>query len=379
MDFNLDEDLQALGGLALEILDDLADTDRVRAVEASESRVDDTLWAALAQAGLLALTVPEEYDGAGLGLDALAVLLEEQGRHVAAVPLWSAAVAAEAVARFGTAEQKAALLPGVASGESRIALALEEYEGAEPEAPLTRAVAAGEGYTLTGVKAVVPTLAGADQILVSATTDAGAGLFLVTLTDGAAPGLSATLSDTTMYDLAGELVLDATPAVAVGEPGGAVLPVTLRVAAIALSALQIGVADGALALAASYLTTREQFGRPLGTFQAVQHQLADCWIDIDAMRVTLWQAISNDAEDLLGTDPLRAAERAGWVAKWWADKAGLDVVHRAQHVHGGMGVDTDYPVHRHFLWGKQISSTLGGSCAALAGLGELLATTEVRS
>ncbi|WP_110206809.1 acyl-CoA dehydrogenase family protein [Nocardioides daejeonensis] len=376
MDFQIDEDIQALAGLAKEIFDDRADTDRVRAVEGSESRVDDALWASLAQAGLLGLTIAEEHGGAGLGLDALAVVLEEQGRHVAPVPLWSAAVSAEAIARFGSDAQQADLLPGIASGEARIALALEEYDGAEPEAPRTRAVAEGGGFRLTGVKAVVPTLAGADRVLVSASAEAGPGLFLVALD---AEGVSVELSDTTMYDLAGELTLDGAPAVAVGEPGGQALSVALRLGALALAALQVGVTDGAMRLAASYLSGREQFGRPLGSFQAVQHQVADCWIDIDGMRVTLWQALAADADDPTGNDPLRAAERAGWVAKWWCDQAGLDVVHRAQHVHGGMGVDTDYPVHRHFLWGKQISSTLGGASAALAALGGLIATTEVRS
>ena len=115
------------------------------------------------------------------------------------------------------------------------------------------------------------------------------------------------------------------------------------------------------------MSVREQFGRPLGSFQAVQHQLADCWIDVDAMRLTLWQALED------GT------RRSALVAKWWCDQAGLDVVHRVQHVHGGIGVDVDYPVHRHFLWGKQISSTLGGSAAALADLGDLIAAEDVVS
>lgn len=378
MDFNLDEDLQALGGLAAEIFDGKADTDRVRAIEVSETRIDDVLWQSLAQAGLLGLNIAEEHGGAGLGFDALAVVLEEQGRHVAPVPLWSSAVAAEAIARFGSAEQQAALLPGTAAGESRVALALEEYDGAEPAAPLTTATATadGDGFRLTGVKAVVPSLAGAQHALVSATAPDGAGLFLVDLTAG---GVSTAVSETTTYDLAGELTLDGAPAVAVGRPGDQALAVTLRLGAIALAAVQVGVTDGAMRLAASYLSEREQFGRPLGSFQAVQHQLADCWIDIDSMRVTLWQALVADADDTLGTDPLRAAERAGLVAKWWCDQGGLDVVHRTQHVHGGMGIDTDYAVHRHFLWGKQISSTLGGSSAALASLGTLLGATEVRS
>ncbi|CAM3346985.1 acyl-CoA dehydrogenase family protein [Nocardioides dubius] len=376
MDFNLDEDLQALGGLAAEIFDGKADTDRVRAIEVSETRIDDVLWQSLAQAGLLGLTIAEEHGGAGLGFDALAVVLEEQGRHVAPVPLWSAAVAAEAIARFGTAEQQAALLPGTAAGESRIALALEEYDGAETTAPLTAATGDGDGYRLTGVKAVVPSLAGAQHVLVSATAPNGAGLFLVEL---AADGVAVATSETTTYDLAGELTLDGAPAVAVGQPGDQALAVTLRLGAIALAAVQVGVTDGAMRLAASYLSEREQFGRPLGSFQAVQHQLADCWIDIDGMRVTMWQALAADADDTLGTDELRAAERSALVAKWWCDQAGLDVVHRTQHVHGGMGIDTDYAVHRHFLWGKQISSTLGGASAALATLGTLLSETEVRS
>ncbi|KRF21218.1 acyl-CoA dehydrogenase [Nocardioides sp. Soil797] len=377
MDFSLDEDLLSLAALAKEILDDLADTDRVREIETTDSRTDEKLWSALADAGVLGLTVPEEHDGAGLGLDALCVVLEEQGRHVAPVPLWSAGVAALAVTRFGSPEQQADLLPTIASGESRLTLALEEYDGADPAAPRARAVAAdGDGWRLTGVKAVVPTLPGAHRVLVSATTDAGAGLFLV---DPAAAGVSTTQSDTTMHDLATELVLDSTPAVALGVPGDEALSVTLRTAGIALAAVQVGVADGAMRLAASYLSEREQFGRPLGSFQAVQHQLADCWIDIDAMRVTLWQALAADADDPTNTDPTRVAERSGWVAKWWCDKGGLDVVHRTQHVHGGIGIDLDYPVHRHFLWGKQISSTLGGEHVALAALGSLIATTEVTS
>ncbi|MDT0203131.1 acyl-CoA dehydrogenase family protein [Nocardioides sp. AE5] len=380
MDFSLDEDLVSLADLARTIFDDLATTDRVREVETSQTRIDAPLWGALGEAGLIGLPVPEEHDGAGLGLDALCVVLEEQGRHVAPVPLWSAGVAALVLARFGTGQQRADLLPDLASGASRTTLALEEYDGAEPSAPLATARKEGDGWRVTGTKAVVPSLTGADHVLVSATAEAGPGLFLVALDGaGAGDGVSSTLSETTSWDLAGELVLDDAPATAVGTPGDRALAVTLRTAAIALAALQVGVADGAMRLAASYLSEREQFGRPLGTFQAVQHQLADCFIDIDAMRVTLWQALVADADDPLGAEPGGVAERAALVAKWWCDKGGLDVVHRTQHVHGGIGVDTDYPVHRHFLLGKQVSATLGGEHAALASLGDLIATTEVAS
>ncbi|KQY50945.1 acyl-CoA dehydrogenase family protein [Nocardioides sp. Root140] len=376
MDFNLDEELIDVQGLARDIFDGRAATDRVREVEATATRVDDVLWGDLAKTGLLGLALPEEYGGAGLGLDAACVVLEEQGRHVAPVPLWSAVVAALAVARDGSPAQRDALLPGAADGSLRLTLALEEFDGAAPSAPTTTATRAADGWLLNGVKAVVPTPGGADHVLVSATTPDGAGLFLVANTD-----LAWEQAETTSLDLAGTLTLTDTPAEALGEPGGRALAAALRQAALALAAVQVGVADGAMRLAASYTSTREQFGRPLGSFQAVQHQLADCWIDVDAMRVTLWQALTDDADagNGNGNGNEAGADRSALVAKWWCDQAGLDVVHRVQHVHGGIGVDVDYPVHRHFLWGKQISSTLGGSSAALADLGALLAVEEVTS
>lgn len=370
MDFNLDEELLAVQGLARDILTDKADTDRVRQVEQTESRVDEDLWHELGKAGLLGLSLAEEHGGAGLGLPALCVVLEELGRTVAPVPLWPAAVAALAVEAHGSDDQRAALLPGAADGSTRVTLALEEFDGVEPAAPRTVAEAEGDGYRLTGTKAVVPSPQGADHVLVSATTAQGPGLFLV---DVHADGITWEPTETTTRDRAGNLTLDAVAAQAVGTPGDGAVAWTLDRAAVALAAVQVGVAEGALKLAASYLSDRHQFGRPLATFQSVQHHLADCYIDIDAMRVTLWQAVTALADDAPG------AGRAALVAKWWADQAGLDVVHRVQHVHGGIGVDVDYPVHRYFLWGKQISSTLGGAAAALADLGARLAAEEVAS
>ncbi len=371
MDFHLDEQLLAVQSLAREILSDRAGTDRVREVETTATRVDEALWTELARAGLLGLALPEEYGGAGLGLDAVCVLLEEQGRTVAPVPLWSAAVAATAVARHGSPGQRARLLPGCADGSSRIALALEEFAPAEPAAPGTTAVADGTRWRLTGLKAAVPSPGGAEHVLVSATTPDGPGLFLVEANAG-----SWQAAETTTRDLAGHLTLSGAAGDRVGPAGADVLGWTLRRATVALAAVQVGVAEGALRLAASYLSERHQFGRPLGAFQAVQHQLADCWIDIDAMRVTLWQAVGVLTDVLAdGTD----AERAVQVAKWWAGQAGLDVVHRVQHVHGGIGVDVDYPVHRYFLWGKQVAGTLGGAGAALDDLGAFLAREGVAS
>ncbi len=370
MDFHLSEDLQEVEALAAEIFGDLASVDRVREVETTNTRVDDRLWGELAKAGLLGIALPEEYDGAGLGLAALCVVLEQQGRTVAPVPLWAAGVGGLLLAEYGD-EAGRALVSQVADGSARLTLALEEFAPAVPAAPVTTARADGDGWVLDGTKAVVPSADFATHVLVSATTDAGPGLFLLE-TD--ADGLTWTTTETTTRDHAGNLELAGARARAVGAPGDTALPTALRLTAIALAAVQVGVAEGALKLAAAYLSEREQFGRPLATFQAVQHQLADCYIDIDAMRVTLWQAVTS-VED---GEPA-AADRAALVAKWWCDQAGLDVVHRTQHVHGGIGVDVDYPVHRYFLWGKQISSTLGGAAATLEDLGQLLSSAEVAS
>lgn len=372
MDFHLSEELTDVADLARTLFADLSTTDRVREVEQADSRHDDDLWAALGKAGLLGLAAPEEHGGAGLGLDAACVVLEEQGRHVAPVALWPHVVAGLAIAEAGTPEMQADLLLALAEGRERITVALEEMDGAEPASPRTTAKP-GEGgqWLLTGLKAAVPSPQGCAYVLVSATTDRGPGLFLVE-----ASACEWELAETTTHDRSGHLTLSDTPAVAVGEPGDGALAALLRRAGIALTAVQVGVADGAMRLAASYTSERVQFGRPLGSFQAVQHQLADCWIDVDAMRVTLWEALTRDAD--ADSAPVEA-ERAAMVASWWRTQAGLDVVHRVQHVHGGMGVDVDYPVHRFFLWGKQLAGTLGGPGSVLADLGALVARERVVS
>ncbi|MFD0537156.1 acyl-CoA dehydrogenase family protein [Actinomadura luteofluorescens] len=236
---------------------------------------------------------------------------------------------------------------------------MEEFGPADPAAPRCAAVRDGEDWLLTGTKAAVPTPFGASHVLVSAASPQGPGLFLL---ETSAAGASWERAETTSRDAAGHLTLDGARARAL--PDGA-LGTALRLARVSLAAVQVGVAEGALRMAADYLSGREQFGRPLATFQAAQHQLADCYIEIDALRVCLWHALSL-------VDAGEDAESAVLVAKWWSDEGGLNVVHRVQHLHGGIGVDVDYPVHRHFLWGKQISGTLGGASSDLDLLGAAL-------
>lgn len=368
MDFHLTEDQRSVAELASSILTDRATTDRVREIETTPTRVDDALWSDLGRAGLLGLALSEEDGGAGLGLAGLVVVLEEQGRHVAPVPLWSHAVATWVLGRYADDQLRSELVPGAADGDIRLTVALEEYATRSPRDPGCIATPQGASWSLTGTKAAVPSYAGADHVLVSASGPDGPALFVLPR-EGA--GMTWNASETTSFDVAGELVLEHASARLVG--GGEALTALLRAAAVALAGLQLGVAQGALKLAATYTSGREQFGRPLATFQSLQHQLADCLIDIDAMRVTTWQAVQELDEDGVGVD--RAVE----AASWWRAQAGLDVVHRVQHVHGGIGVDVDYPVHRYFLWGRQISGTLAGPAAVLADLGARLRVEEVHS
>ncbi|GGV00136.1 putative acyl-CoA dehydrogenase [Actinomadura cremea] len=351
MDFTLGEELEAVRDLARQILTDHATPERLRAAE--ETGVDEPLWKELAAAGLLGVALPESAGGAGLGLSGLCVLLEEQGRTVAPVPLWPALVAGLTLAEHGTCP------PEIADGTLRYTLALEEFGPHDPAEPRCGAVREDGAWRLTGTKAVVPSAPGARRMLVSAASPDGPALFVL---DTDAAGTSWERARTTAHDVAGTVTLDGAPAERLAD--GA-LATALRLARIAVSAVQLGVAEGALRMTADYLSAREQFGRPLGTFQAVQHQLADSYIEIDALRVCLWHAIALSAA---GED----AAQATLVAKWWSDEGGLNVVHRTQHLHGGIGVDVDYPIHRYFLWGKQIAGTFGGASADLAALGAAL-------
>ena len=363
MDFNFSEEQEAIRTLADEVFTSKAGIDRVKQVELSDERIDRDLWRELVTTGLLGIALPEEYGGGGLGLTELYVLLEQQGRHVAPVPIWQTALAALAVVEFGTDTQRAALVPGVADGSAFLTIGLEEFGPYVDGDPQTEATEIDGRWTLTGAKAVVPITHIADRAIVSATTPSGPALFVVDL---AADGVSVEQTQSTDWEICGNVTFESAPAEPLGPAGGSTAQWLQSRVELALSALALGVGSGAVAQAVTYLNGRHQFGRPLATFQAVNHQLADCYIDIQAMRVTLWQAAWLLAE---GQEPGTSV----LVAKWWATDGGQRIVHRTQHVHGGMGVDIDYPVHRYFLWGKQIDDTLGGSASDLARLGAQLA------
>jgi alkylation response protein AidB-like acyl-CoA dehydrogenase len=268
------------------------------------------------------------------------------------------------IAELGTSEQQRAWLPGVVRGEVLLTAALSEAGANDPLRPRTTATRDGAGWRLDGSKPSVPGGHIADRVLVPASTgDRELGVFLV---DPTGPGIERTVAVTTDRSKVAHLTFAGAPAEQLGEDGRRATAWMLDRALVGLCAMQVGVAEGALRMAAEYTSERQQFGRPLSTFQGVALKAADAYIDTEAMRVTLWQAAWRLTAGL-------DASQEVMVAKWWAAEGGQRVVHITQHLHGGMGADIDYPVHRYFLWGKQIEDTLGGASAQLARLGRALA------
>ena len=370
MDFSLSEEQEAIRDLAARIFEDQATVERVKEVEGGADRFDRVLWSELAKANLLGIALPEDVGGSGFGIIELCLLLEQQGRRVAPVPLLPTLVlGALSIAAHGTDEQRAAWLPDVVAGEVVLTAALAEPGAVDPTRPRATATRDGTGWRLDGTKLSVPAAHIAARVLVPAQTDGGVELFLV---DPAGPGVEQQRLETTDREVQCHLVLSGAPGELLGSPGDGertgerTVGRLLDRALVGLCALQVGVAEEALRITAAYTSTRHQFGKPLSTFQGVALKAGDAYIDTEAMRATMWQAAWRLAEGLDATTEVM-------VAKWWAAEGGQRVVHITQHLHGGIGADIDYPVHRYFLWGKQIEVTLGGATQQLARLGGAIA------
>jgi 3-oxocholest-4-en-26-oyl-CoA dehydrogenase beta subunit len=369
MDFTLTPAQDELGALTRTILSDRVTPDRLREIDAAGTRFDAPLWAELARAGVLSAALPESLGGAGLGFLEQCTVLAEIGRAVAPAPyLASIVLGASALARFGNADQQRLWAGPAASGEVIITAALAEEDGEDPASPAARAEPADGGWLLTGTKTTVPAGTMAGLLLVPATTPAGPVVFLVVPGD---PGVTVTAQHVTGGDatavvdlarvrLAADRVLGD---VAAGEQIARWL---LARATAGLCALQLGVAGRALELTAAYAQRRQQFGKPIGSFQAVAQRLADSFIDVEGIRLTLWQAAWRLASEL-------PCETELATAKFWAADAGHRVAHTAVHVHGGVGIDMDGDVHRYFVAAKYNEFALGGATAQLRRIGAALA------
>ncbi|MEO7331916.1 MAG: acyl-CoA dehydrogenase family protein [Minicystis sp.] len=370
MDFSFNEAQKAISELSRKIFKERVTPAALKAVEAEPDWFYRKLWEDLATAGLLATALPESEGGSGHGLLELCALLEEAGAAVAPIPLWAVLfLGALPVAEFGTAEQKHRLLPGIGAGEILLTAALTEAGMTDPAAPVTTAIPDGSGWLLTGTKICVPAAHLAHRVLLPARTGEGSvGVFLL---DPHTPGvrrerqIATTGEPLSQLTFSGARVAEAD---VLGDPhqGAAIVDWIVQRATVGLCALELGVAERALAMTASYTGSRMQFERPIATFQAVGQRAADAYIDVEAIRLSLWQAAFRLSQGLPASQSIA-------IAKFWAAEGGHRVVYAAQHLHGGLGFDRDYPLHRHYLWSKQIELTLGSAEAQLARLGAELA------
>lgn len=366
MDFNLDETQQEIADLARRILEDRVDHQRLKMIEASDEWFDRETWAELAKAGLVGIALAEDVGGGGMGLVELGQVLEAQGRTVAPLPLVPTMTAALAIDAFGSPEQRQAYLPGVADGSVVLTAALQEYLNDDVRSPNATATRGDDGtWTVTGTKVMVEFLEQAHRVLLAARTPDGAAVFLV---DPKASGISTVRGVTSRFEPVHELHLDGTPAELLGsvERGAEILAFTHDRALGMLCSVQLGVTDKQMRMTAEYTSQREQFGRPIATFQAVTQRLANAYIDVEAIRLCTYSAMWRLANGLDASEDLR-------IAKWFTSDGAHHIAHGAQHMHGGAGVDIEYPLHRYTLWSKHIECSLGAGTASLRALGALLA------
>ncbi|WP_371777745.1 acyl-CoA dehydrogenase family protein [Streptomyces sp. NBC_01438] len=340
--------------------------------------IDRPLWAGLAAGDLLSLTLSPEHGGAGLDLIALCLVLRESAKVLARVPLLETCAVAMALQRYGDQGLAAELLPGVGRGELVLTVGANGRTGHDPaELAVTAHLddtghggdSSEAGWVLDGVQSAVPWAQTADWIAVPAHT--GDGRAVVAMVRRGHDGLTIAEQVSTSGELFGEVRLDAVRIARreLIDAAGAWewLHALLTTGTCALA---LGLGEAVLAMTSEYTGKREQFGFPVATFQAVAVQAADRYIDLRAMEVTLWQAAWRIATGGSGALP-PAGDVA--VAKIWASDGVRRVVQTAQHLHGGFGADTDYPLHRFHAWAKQIELSLGPAAAHEEALGDLLA------
>jgi alkylation response protein AidB-like acyl-CoA dehydrogenase len=357
MDFTFPPEADDAAELAATILKDHTMPERLAEVEAAGNRFDPVLWSALGEAGLRSLTTPESHDGAGLGLLELCRVLVEVGRTVAPAPLATDSIARLFIAEHGSDDQQRLVFGG-----DLVSCAIAEEHEHAPTVPTTTAAQDGEDHVLTGTKYLVPAATVARMFLVPATTPDGAAVFLV---DADASGLTIGEQHLSDGDVAGLVELDGVRVAADRRVDG-VAQRLVDLMTVATCAVQLGVTEGAVSLTAEYAKTREQFDRPIGTFQAVAQRLADGYIDTRFLALTVWQAAWRLSERLPAAEAIATA-------KLWAADAGHRIAHTTVHIHGGVGVDLDGEAHRYFTAATRYDFEHGGTTEQALRLGRLLA------
>lgn len=371
MDFALSETQDELIALAGQILGDRMTLQHLKAVERSDDGFDRDTWREFAKANLLGIAIPEAQGGLGLGFVDLCLVLREVGKHVAPLPLVPCLVSAcMTEARFGSPDQHDHLA-GIANGDLVATAAFAEY-GTDAYHPYVTATPDGDGWRINGVKTAVPFAPVASSMLVS-TRVAGTDDIAVFSIDPTGPGRTLAPQTGQNYERLFEITFDdarveANQLVGTVALGREILEYALARTQVAMAALVGGVCDEAIRITAQHTIDRKQFDRQIGTFQAVSQRMGDAFIDNRAIELTMLQAATHLDEGLDVPDEVATA-------KWWACEGGNHIGHTCLHIHGGISIDLDYPIHRYFLWIKQAEFTLGNATDELRAIGRILADT----
>ena len=356
MNFAFSEEQEELRKSVRRFLDDKSPETEVRRLMETTEGYDPAVWSQMAQQlGLQGLAIPEEFGGSGFTYVELIVVLEEMGRALLCAPYFSTvALAANALLSSGDDSAKKDFLPGIASGETIATLALTEETGKWDEDGVTlTATKSGDGWSLTGTKSFVLDGHLADLILVAARTPAGVSLFAVS---GDAAGLTRTaLSTMDQTRKQAKLEFAGTPARLVGAEGDGwkILSKTLDLAAVALAAEQVGGAQQVLDMSVEYAKVRVQFGRPIGSFQAIKHKCADMLLEVESAKSAAYYAGWAAAEDY---DELPVVAS---LAKAYCSDAYFHAAAENIQIHGGIGFTWEHPAHLYFKRAKSSELYLG--------------------
>ena len=356
MNFAFTDEQEELRKTVRSFLENKSSEEAVRELMETEDGYDPAVWSQMGeQMGLQGLSIPEEFGGSGYGFVELGIVLEEMGRALLCAPFFSTAVlAANTLLQSGDADAMAKHLPGIASGETIATLAYTEPSGKWDESGITmEATKSGDGYTLTGTKSFVLDGHIADLIIVAAKTAAGTSLFAV---DGDAAGLTKT-SLSTMDQTRKQAKLDFsnTPATLIGEEGKGwdTLETVLDLAAVALAAEEVGGAQKVLEMAVEYAKVRVQFGRPIGSFQAIKHKCADMLLEVESAKSAAYYGMwcASEMNDEL---PSTAS-----LAKAYCSEAYFHAAAENIQIHGGIGFTWEHPAHLYFKRAKSSELLFG--------------------
>jgi alkylation response protein AidB-like acyl-CoA dehydrogenase len=356
MNFAFSDEQEELRKVTRQFLETKSPESAVREQMDTEVGFDKAVWSQMAdQMGLQGLIIPEEFGGSGYSYIELTVVLEEMGRALLCAPYFSTVVlAANTLLQSGDDAAKKELLPGIATGETIATLAFTEDNGRWDEQGITATAAKdGDGYSITGSKMFVLDGHTANLIIVAAKTDAGVSLFQVA---GDASGLTRTpLATMDQTRKQAKLDFEGTPAKLIGTEGQgwSVLERVLDLAAVGLAAEQVGGAQKVLEMSVEYAKVRVQFGRPIGSFQAIKHKCADMLLEVESAKSAAYYAAWCAAEL---NDELPSVAS---LAKAYCSEAYFHAAAENIQIHGGIGFTWEHPAHLYFKRAKSSELLFG--------------------